>query len=116
MAGVYFADQEKIKNVLELKNLVLKNNIYTLCIKVFPIPINCCVTLDRSVNKDHILRWEKTNIQVICFHCIHFKKDSLCLRHLTFHFVKAFFPRRQFDHHVLSIHLLFLMQIVQALY
>lgn len=56
VAGVYLADQEMIKIVLELKNLVLKNNIYTLCFKVLPILINCGVALDRCVNKDHILR------------------------------------------------------------
>lgn len=36
MDGVYFADQEGKKK----KGVVLKNNIYTLWIKVCPIPIN----------------------------------------------------------------------------
>lgn len=82
----------------------LKTNIYTSCIKVFPVSFKFYVALNSSANKYHILRWAQTSRHMITFNCIQFEKESLSVQHLTIHFILALFcPQRHFGHLVLPI-------------
>ena len=90
---------KKDPKCVKKKNLL--NNIYTLCIKLFPIPNNFGATLDRSVTKDHV--WGESELMFFPLHTI-YKWPSPYVS-----LGQNCSPWRHFDPHVFSIHMWFLM-------
>lgn len=101
MAAVHSADRQGLSVSKLIKRKPCLNNIYTLCNKVFPIPINCSVTLDRCV-KDHSLRWQTSDL--FSLHSV-LKKRSACFGHPS-HFTlrKLFSVKTLWSHSFSFIH------------
>lgn len=101
MAAVHSADRQGLSVSKLIKRKPCLNNIYTLCNKVFPIPINCSVALDRCV-KDHSLRWQTSDL--FSLHSV-LKKRSACFGHPS-HFTlrKLFSVKTLWSHSFSFIH------------